>query len=86
MVNCMANIEFQLSEFLAYPNTEIFGGGQRGSDNQGWTVCRKSFKVKEFLYAPNQPNYTIMLAWSYMPTCKYNICKACIAFLDHTIF
>ena len=25
MVNRMANIEFQLSELFAYPNTEIFG-------------------------------------------------------------
>ena len=38
VVNHMASIEFQLSELFAYPNAEIFGGGQRGSDNRGWTV------------------------------------------------
>ena len=32
------NIQFQLSKLFAYLNTEIFGVGQRGSDNRGWTV------------------------------------------------
>ena len=32
------NGQFQLSELFAYPNVEIFGVGQRGSDNRGWTV------------------------------------------------
>ena len=32
------SIEFQLSKLFAYPNIETSGVGQRGSDNQGWTV------------------------------------------------
>ena len=31
-------MEFQLTELFAYPNTEISGAGQRGSDDRGWTV------------------------------------------------
>ena len=40
MVNCTANIEFQLSELFAYPNNEIFGGGQRGLKNRGYIYTR----------------------------------------------
>ena len=38
MVNCTANIELQLSKFFGYLNTEIFGVGQKGSDNLVRTI------------------------------------------------
>ena len=49
MVDRTANIEFQLSELFAYPNNEIFGAGQRGSDNRGWTVVAIYF-LKDAIY------------------------------------
>ena len=44
MVNCMMNIEFQLSQLFAYLNTGISGAGQRDSytGNRGWAVQSSS--------------------------------------------
>ena len=32
------SVEFQLSKLFAHPNIETSGNGQKGSNNQGWTV------------------------------------------------
>ena len=62
------NTEFQLSDLFADPNAEIFGVGQRGSDNRGWTVAILSKDKLTDIIVPNINTSNILSPTAIVPS------------------